>query len=391
MGMAASQARLLSLTSRLHDVELKAQSIESQKIALATQKDELYENYCNALDATKYQIAFMGSDGTGKCWEIASFSNMCTYKGKDRYQDYALKDTRTGYLYESHDVVENYNKFSGDKYAFAWAMLGYADNMSDPLDPSWSEVGYSKMARASWADDNGNWQFQLERWAPDGGSSIMSADEWDIYESLPDGEDKTALENLYNEIKKYNDEGDTEKRDEAVKAFREKLYTTTAFQDEMLSKQEGAGSNKQWSDVSDEFNYWCRKFEAIKSAGGCVEIDPQFESGSKGETWLKNMVEAGLIIILENGDINGATGTWEETSVATSTNGNYISEVQDDKDLKKAEAEYEHELDSINRKDTKFDTDLSKLETERTSITTEMDAIKSVRDDNIDRTFGIFS
>jgi len=59
--------------------------------------------------------------------------------------------------------------------------------------------------------------------------------------------------------------------------------------------------------------------------------------------------------------------------------------------MKKAEAEYEHELDIINRKDTKFDQDLSKLETERTSITTEVDSIKKVRDDNIERTFGIFS
>ena len=39
MGMAASQARLLTITSRLHDVELKAQNIENQKIVLATQKD----------------------------------------------------------------------------------------------------------------------------------------------------------------------------------------------------------------------------------------------------------------------------------------------------------------------------------------------------------------
>ena len=65
--------------------------------------------------------------------------------------------------------------------------------------------------------------------------------------------------------------------------------------------------------------------------------------------------------------------------------------MQDDKNLKKAEAEYEHELSIINRKDTKFDTDLSKLETERTSITTEMESIKKVKDDNVDRTFGIFS
>ena len=63
----------------------------------------------------------------------------------------------------------------------------------------------------------------------------------------------------------------------------------------------------------------------------------------------------------------------------------------DEKKLKKAEAEYEHGLELINRKDTKFDTELSELETERTTITTEMDSIKRVRDDNIERTFGIFS
>ena len=68
-----------------------------------------------------------------------------------------------------------------------------------------------------------------------------------------------------------------------------------------------------------------------------------------------------------------------------------MQEVQDEADLKKAEATYEYELGVINQKDTKFDRDLSKLETERTSITTEMDSIKKVRDDNIQRTFGIFS
>ena len=51
-----------------------------------------------------------------------------------------------------------------------------------------------------------------------------------------------------------------------------------------MEKQEGAGSNKTWDDVADEFNFYCRKFDAIKSAGGCTAVDPQFESGSKGET-----------------------------------------------------------------------------------------------------------
>ena len=63
--MSASQARLLSLTARLHDVELQAQSIMSQKIALATQKDALYQDYCDALDATSIKVAFWdGAAGT---------------------------------------------------------------------------------------------------------------------------------------------------------------------------------------------------------------------------------------------------------------------------------------------------------------------------------------
>ena len=38
--------------------------------------------------------------------------------------------------------------------------------------------------------------------------------------------------------------------------------------------------------------------------------------------------------------------------------------------LAKAEAEYEHKTKQIDQKDKKFDNDLSKLETERTALTT---------------------
>ena len=45
----------------------------------------------------------------------------------------------------------------------------------------------------------------------------------------------------------------------------------------------------------------------------------------------------------------------------------------------------------IDKKDQKFDLDLSKLETERTALTTEYESVKKVIQDNVDRTFGIFS
>ena len=82
---------------------------------------------------------------------------------------------------------------------------------------------------------------------------------------------------------------------------------------------------------------------------------------------------------------------WNETSVATSTTNNYLQEVPDEAGLKKAEAEYEHELSIINDKDKKFDNELDKLETERNALKTERDAVEKIIEDNVDRTFGIFS
>lgn len=46
-----------------------------------------------------------------------------------------------------------------------------------------------------------------------------------------------------------------------------------------------------------EFNYYVHLFEEIQAAGGCQEIDPQYEAGSEGNEWLNNMVNSGRVII----------------------------------------------------------------------------------------------
>ena len=48
MGMSGSQARLLSITSRLNDVEFKAQGVMAQKVSLATRRDRVYKEYTEA-------------------------------------------------------------------------------------------------------------------------------------------------------------------------------------------------------------------------------------------------------------------------------------------------------------------------------------------------------
>ncbi len=54
MGMAASQARLLAITSRMNDVELRSQQISNTKIRLADESEQVANKYTAALNASKY-------------------------------------------------------------------------------------------------------------------------------------------------------------------------------------------------------------------------------------------------------------------------------------------------------------------------------------------------
>ena len=50
MGLAASQARLLTITARLADNELRSQTINNAKMRLSTESSQASENYINALN-----------------------------------------------------------------------------------------------------------------------------------------------------------------------------------------------------------------------------------------------------------------------------------------------------------------------------------------------------
>ena len=78
---------------------------------------------------------------------------------------------------------------------------------------------------------------------------------------------------------------------------------------------------------------------------------------------------------------------FDDTSVSTSTK---VQEVSDEVGLKKAEAQYEADMNKINAKDTRYDNKLSQLETERNAIKTEIESLETVAKDNVDRTFKIF-
>ena len=93
------------------------------------------------------------------------------------------------------------------------------------------------------------------------------------------------------------------------------------------------------------------------------------------------------IMSMSDSEYNELMGI-ENTSVAVNT---HVREVSDEKNLKKAEAQYEADMRRINQKDTKYDTELAICENERNALKEEMESLKTVIKDNVDRTFKLFS
>ena len=56
MGISASQARLLTLTSRLRDIEYKQQQLANTKMRFSVEQDEVSAKYSKALDKQKIQF-----------------------------------------------------------------------------------------------------------------------------------------------------------------------------------------------------------------------------------------------------------------------------------------------------------------------------------------------
>ena len=143
------------------------------------------------------------------------------------------------------------------------------------------------------------------------------------------------------------------------------------------------------------FNYYVRMFNAIQQHGGCISIDdfngPDGSAANNSE-WLTAMIESGQFSIeMFNTDAHGNI-TLSGVGVDSDQNLLFASTTQIDKRaMAKAEAAYEHAMKVIDRKEKKIDNELNKIETERNALTKEYESVKKVSEENIERTFGLFS
>lgn len=394
MGMAASQARLLAITARIHDVEFQAQSIQNAKVQLATQSDQVYNEYLAALDATTLTVKQPNGNLI-----TANFNNLCSRGKADLAQNYAIIDNK-GRLIVEKDVYDAYKAYNGDKSgeAFAMFMCGGENGIGKATENGLSyQEGLNSAEEAVYE--------QVAKENPT--SSIVNKHENVLNilneivkeSNLKDAEGKPLQpKNIYDAS--IVEQGTPEQKKaykEAMDSYRNTLYKSKGaeiYRNAMnITEKFDPETDFPW----DDFNFYKDIFKQIEHYGGCVSIE-SFNGTLSGDAannseWLKSMVETGLFTI-DTYKVDNSTGELKSstTSPSSDTYLGYTATTSIDKEaLAKAEAKYEHDLKQIDKKDKRFDLSLSKLETERTALTTEYDSVKKVIEDNIERTFGIFS
>ena len=79
MGMAASQARLLSITTRLTNNEFRSQMVANSKTRLANETQAASDEYMEALNATKLQYVYYDANGQQTLYDLTA-STMLQYQ-----------------------------------------------------------------------------------------------------------------------------------------------------------------------------------------------------------------------------------------------------------------------------------------------------------------------
>ena len=124
MGMAASQARLLSITARLTNNENSGQSISYAKQRLSDQTQQITAEYNEALDTTKLTVltGFNGADAT---YTDISYTLMTGPEMAANTKQYVVTDTK-GKVLVTKNIALAYQKANGNYNQFLANVGGYS-------------------------------------------------------------------------------------------------------------------------------------------------------------------------------------------------------------------------------------------------------------------------
>ena len=316
MGMAAGQARLLSITSRMSDNELRAQIINNQKMRLATESSQVSEAYVNALNQS--QMMFTNYDAENNTsYQQLTFNSLTSYNPYNN--QYGLVNA-SGQLLVSEKDATNFEKANGNMETFL-GYYGLEENTTyfDELEKNYSNVIYKD------ADGNTLWDpaandYHIPIMATDQNGVTTYVDSGYTAEELKDmfmgynghrGYDAALSSSTYNDYLGY-----AEKFDAA--------YTTyaTAIADIIATKFESLGASEEIqkyldSDSNSENETYLRKLALLVME---ARMYSDYKTNEETKAYFDELIgtdgNSGKIIDLINGlrtsSFGGENGTFKK-------------------------------------------------------------------------------
>ena len=434
MGMAASQARYLALTARKTNCEREGQQINQARTALANQSANLFNRLLdlevpNAPKTTDYtEIQYSYSDGTNESvldsWQQLSSADpnynyivnhyyyADIYTGSQKLLENPQVQTKGELTIEeflNQDPVVTYNAndntytiTTSDGQSRTYSAIGSLEQdtkLENSLRDFETAVGMAQEDGVlttdgvfGYQDSNGTWHFFLEdeiaepkdystSYSPSyvGNSKLTELTELtedqaaELAQILRDCEDTAMSEYL-----SFDADGNLVYNGEGIYTFdmQGQTYYTTD---------------------KDLYNSMQTNYEYEKP------IDIQEKLAYYNASYVKTKIEETNHALLEtDGEGRFTSVKFDDDSVVYSLN---VETVTDDEAYQDAMNEYMYKKEQyektiadinaqtsiIQQEDRTLELRLKQLDTEQNALATEMDAVKKVIDDNVEKTFKTFS
>lgn len=372
MGMSASQARLLSLTSKLHDLEYSAQALQYTKFDLVASKQDIYDEYLDVLDSTKYQMSVLTYNGNE--FQDISYINMVSSSAGNLHSMYIITNTKSGQVYLPEQITSKIGDNTREKDPLKEAVSLYkADGSEKTVDEQLSEYLVSVAKTRVYKDGTDKSGNRLSTDADylnalrnDGAYSYWSSR---FFGEMPSEEDfmmVVAKDFLYSSRIDISEDADyisQMKKDGNYDYWKEVYSQITGYEDENGNPVRGRG--------------FCTISRENAVDRGWLE-----ETLNSGDTQLFKLTKQSSL--LGKGKVN----IFESTGLAEDPD---LVEVKNEELIAQAEVKYEKAVKDIEVRESKLDLQLSRLDAEHTALKTEYDSVKQIVSKNIDRSFKSFN
>ena len=212
MGMAAGQARLLSITARLTDNELRSQTITNSKLRLADKSTEASQEYMDALNST--QLMYGAYDGNGNLSYQELTANSLLSYGELKNQ-YSLVNSAGQIMLNGSDI----KKYEASN---SLAEFLYSYGIPEVDNPKWEEALKGIYGTTTVPDGSYLYENLYDETNPS---------QWDDYFSAMTDTDIANLQNIVTKDPTEVTDADAQTVADTVNAWKTQVTGNTLLKD----------------------------------------------------------------------------------------------------------------------------------------------------------------